>query len=122
MQKRVQQVRVEKCLSFYDARKLVETSQPAMVTTSYSAVVKTTTRNVSVNTDIMWQHYETQAKQLDTAKQVKKPIQKQRDIAPKKKQASTATISTTMSLDSSNASNSLPKTRKDKTLSKDRSS
>ena len=96
-----------------------------MVTTSYSAVVKTTTRNVSVNTDIMWQHYETQAKQLDTAKQVKEPIHQQRDIAPKKKQASTATISTTisqMSLDSSNPSNSLPKTRKDKTLSKDRSS
>ena len=35
-----QQVRVDKRLSFYDARKLVETTQPAMVATSYDAVVK----------------------------------------------------------------------------------
>ena len=54
MEKRVQLVRVEKRLSFYDARKLVEIFQLAMVTTPYAAVVKTTTRNVSVNTDITW--------------------------------------------------------------------
>ena len=65
---------------------------------------------------------------------MKKPIQKQRKVAPKKKQTSTDTISTTMSqmsLVSSNPSSrsstgvpvpSLPKTRKDKSPSKDRSS
>ena len=37
-----------------------------MVTISYAAVVKTTTRNVSVNTDITWRHYETQVKKLNT--------------------------------------------------------
>ena len=60
-----------------------------------------------------------------------KPIQKQREVPPKKRQAYTATISTTMSLDSSNPSSrsstgvpvpSRPKTRKDKSPSKDRSS
>ena len=132
--KRVQQVRAEKRLSFYDARKLVETFQSAMVATSYVAVVKTPSRNVSVNTDITWRHYETQDKQIDTEKQVKKHIQKQRKVAHKKKQTSTDTISTTMSqmsLASSNPSSrsstgmpvpSLPKTRKDKSPSTDRSS
>ena len=52
MEKRIHQVRVEKRLSFYDAKKLVETTQPAMMATSYVAVVKTTTRSVSVNTDL----------------------------------------------------------------------
>ena len=70
--------------------------------------------------------------QLDTETQVKQPLQKQWKLAPKKKQASTATITTTMSQMSSNSSNpssrsstgvpvpSLPKTKKDKTPSKDR--
>ena len=56
--KRVQQVSVETRLSFYDATKLVETTQPAMV--SYAAVVKATTRKISVNTDLTWRHNEIQ--------------------------------------------------------------
>ena len=123
MENRVQQVIVEKRLSFHDARKLVETTQPPVVATSYAAVVKPT-RSVSVNTDLTWRNNETQTK----------PNQKQREIAPKLKQACTATISTTMyqvSLDSNNPSSrsstrvlvpSLPLTRKDKSPSKDRCS
>ena len=45
-----------------DARTLVETTQPAVAATSYAAVVKTTTRSVSVNTDLTWRHNETQLK------------------------------------------------------------
>ena len=56
MEMRVQQVRVEKPLSIYNARKLVETTQPAMVATSYTAVVKATTRNAPVNTDLTWRN------------------------------------------------------------------
>ena len=68
---------------------------------------------------------------MHTDKQVMKPIQKQREVTPKKKQTSTATILTTMSqmsMDSNNPSSmsstgvpvpSLPKTRKDKSPSKD---
>ena len=52
MEKRVQQVRVEKRLPFYDARNMVEIIQPAMVATSYASVVKVITKNASVNTDI----------------------------------------------------------------------
>ena len=62
----------------------------------------TTTRSVSVDTDLMWRHNET----LHSGMQVTKPIQKQRKVASKK-QASTGTISTTisqMSLASSNPS------------------
>ena len=55
-----EQVSVEKRLSFDDATKLVETTQPAMVATSYAAVVKATTRYISVNTDLTWRHKEIQ--------------------------------------------------------------
>ena len=84
MEKRVQRVRVEKHLSFYDARKLVETTQLAMVASSYAAAVKATMRSVSVNTYLTWRHNRTQLKKFDTDKQVTKLIQKQREVVPKK--------------------------------------
>ena len=56
MEKRLQQVGFEKRLSIYDAGKLVKTIQPAMVATSYAAVVKATTRNAFVNSDLTWRH------------------------------------------------------------------
>ena len=92
MEKRVQHVTVEKHLSFYDARKLVDTIQLAMVASSYAAAVKATTRSVSVDTYLTWRHNKTQLKTFDTDKQVTKLIQKQREVVPKKKQTSTATI------------------------------
>ena len=66
MEKRAQQVRVEKRLSFYDERKLVETTQPTMMATSFAAVAKTTTRSVYVNTDLTWRHNATQLKNIHT--------------------------------------------------------
>ena len=55
MEKRVQQVRLKKGLSFYDSRNLVEISQSAMVVTLYAAQVKATKRSVFVNSDLTWQ-------------------------------------------------------------------
>ena len=84
MEKWVQQVRVEKHLSFYDARKLVETSQPATVATSYADVVKTTTRNVSVNTEQRGVNTKLRLNNFIQKHNWKKPIQKQRGVAPKR--------------------------------------
>ena len=69
-------MRVDKRLVFYDVRKLMETTQPGLVATSYAAVVKTSTNNVSVNSDLTWRHNEIHFENTDTDKQVIKPTQR----------------------------------------------
>ena len=54
VEKRVQQVKVEKHISFYEARKLVEALAPVATGPSYAAVVKASTKRISINTDLTW--------------------------------------------------------------------
>ena len=50
----VQQVRVEKHVSFPEARILVETMSGAVAGNSYATAVKVSTTNASVQTDLTW--------------------------------------------------------------------
>ena len=50
------------------SKKLVETTQPAMVATSYATVVKATTRSAPVNIDLKGRFDETQYKNIDVEK------------------------------------------------------
>ena len=52
--KQVQQVRVEKQVSFPEARRLVETMSGAVAGKSYATAVKVSTTNASVQTDLTW--------------------------------------------------------------------
>ena len=53
-EKQVQQVRVEKHVSFPEARRLVETMSGAVAGKSYATAVKVSTTNASVQTDLTW--------------------------------------------------------------------
>ena len=53
-QKQVQQVRVEKQVSFPEARRLVETMSGAVAGKSYATTVMVSTTNASVETDLTW--------------------------------------------------------------------
>ena len=80
-------------------------------------LMKATTRSVSVNTDLTWRHNDIYFKITNTDKHVTEPIQRQREVVSKTKQASTATI-----LDYNVSDNPSSKPRKDKSPSTDRSS
>ncbi|XP_041357871.1 uncharacterized protein LOC121374825 [Gigantopelta aegis] len=54
LEKRIQQVRVAKRVSFPEARKLVETKSAVAVEKSYAAAVKVSTTSTSVQTDLTW--------------------------------------------------------------------
>ena len=54
MEKTFQQVKVEKNLSFTEARKSVEASRPAETGNTYAAVVKVSTTSVAIQTDLTW--------------------------------------------------------------------
>ena len=54
MEKTVQQVKVEKNLSFTQARKIEETSWPAATGEIYAAIVKVCTTSVAIQTDLTW--------------------------------------------------------------------
>ncbi|XP_041376689.1 uncharacterized protein LOC121389145 [Gigantopelta aegis] len=110
-EKKVQEVRVEKRLTFADARKLVERFQPARVAASYAvaAAVKVSTRSISVNTDLTWQCDDAKYKKLsdvvNVEKKTAKAAQQQKEAAQKKKQAPVnATTSTQVSLDTNKSS------------------
>ena len=133
IEKKVQQVKVEKRLSFQEARKLVETATPPSVAAgkSYAAVAKVPMTSVSINTELTWPVNETKYKKLSdiekTQKQVARAAQKEKENIQKLKSTCTQ-----VSLDSQNRSSrsstevpgpSLPQSRKDKnSSSKDRCS
>ncbi|XP_041369636.1 uncharacterized protein LOC121383611 [Gigantopelta aegis] len=109
VEKRVQQVKVKKRLTFADARKLVEILQPATAAKSYAAAVKVSSRSISVNTDLTWPYNEVTFKKLShrekTVKQAAKAVPQQNEATQKKKNVSTVSASTSMtqvSLDSQN--------------------
>ena len=45
---------MEKHILFYEARKLVEAMAPVATGPSYAAVVKTSIKSISINTDLTW--------------------------------------------------------------------
>ncbi|XP_041368572.1 uncharacterized protein LOC121382919 [Gigantopelta aegis] len=81
LEKKVQQVKVEKHLSFPEARKFVETEVSVIVGKSYAAAVKVSTRSVAINTDLTWRYDEAKYRKLSdvekAAKQADKAAQKQ---------------------------------------------
>ena len=86
LEKKVQQVKVERRLSFPDARKLVETTATAAVLErSYAAVVKVPTKSISTNTELTWPCNESKYRKLSdiqkAQKQATKAAQKQKDAA-----------------------------------------
>ena len=64
VEKRVQQVKVEKHISFYEARKLVEALAPVATGPSYAGVVKASTKRISINTDLTWCYEENKYKNI----------------------------------------------------------
>ena len=112
MEEHVQQVKVEKHLSFYETRELVETSTP-VASKSYAAAVKVSTTNITTQTDLTWPNAKDKFKKIS-------------DLEKAKNQEAKLTQ---VSLDSRNPSNDLTgephpsksKTEKDaKNLPKDR--
>ena len=72
VKKQVQQVKVEKHLSFYEARKLVETSTPVAASKSYAAVVKVSTTSIATQTDLTWPYAEDTFKKISDLEKAKK--------------------------------------------------
>ena len=99
MEKQVQQVKVEKHLSFYEARKLVETSTPVAASKSYAAAVKVSTTSIATQTDLTWPNAEDTFKKISDLEKAKKKAAKAVKIQEVK--------STQVSLDSRNPSNDL---------------
>ena len=77
MEKQVQQVKVEKHLSFYEARKLVETSTPVAASKSYAAAVKVSTTSIATQTDLTWPIAEDKFKKISDLEKAKRRLQKQ---------------------------------------------
>ena len=99
VEKQVQQVKVEKHLSFYEARTLVETSTPVAASKLYAAAVKVFTTSIATQTDLTWPNAEDKFKKIsDMEKAVKKAAK-----AAKNQEAK----STQVSLDSRNPWNDL---------------
>ncbi|XP_041369896.1 uncharacterized protein LOC121383865 [Gigantopelta aegis] len=93
VEKQVQQVKVEKRLTFIDARKLVESSTNVVLGKSYATAVKVSTTSIATQTDLTWPNSEDTFKKISHPKDVKKQTVH--------KQVST---STQVSLDSRNPS------------------
>ena len=74
VEKQVQQVKVEKHLSFYKARKLVETSTSVAASKSYAAAVKVSTTNIATQTDLIEPNAEDKLKNSGLEKVKKKAV------------------------------------------------
>ena len=107
-------------LSFYEARKLVETSTPVAASKSYAAAVKVSTTSIAAQRDLTWPN-------ADTFKKISHLEKAKKKAAKATKNQETKLIQ--VSLDSRNPSNDLTgyqgssksKTGKDtKNLKKDR--
>ena len=81
-EKQVQQVRVEKQVSFPEARRLVETRSGAVAGKSYATAVKVSTTKASVQTELTWPNGADRLKKVSdiekAQKQATKAVQKQR--------------------------------------------
>ena len=60
----LQHVKVEKLLSFYEARKLVETSTPVAASKLYAAAVKVSKTSIATQTDLTWPNAEDKFKKI----------------------------------------------------------
>ena len=76
LEKMVQQVKVERNLSFTEARKVVESSSPAVKDKSYAAAVKVSTSNIATQTDLTWSNGEDKYKKISDIEKTKKKIAK----------------------------------------------
>ena len=65
---RVQKVKVEKNLSFTEARNIVEASRTSATGKTYVATVKVSRTNVSIQTDLTWSNGEEKYKQMTDIK------------------------------------------------------
>ncbi|XP_041357653.1 uncharacterized protein LOC121374613 [Gigantopelta aegis] len=72
VEKEVQHVKVEKHLSFTEARKVVEASTPPAAGKSYAAAVKVSTTSVAVQTDLTWPNGEDKFKKISVIEKVTK--------------------------------------------------
>ena len=72
----MQQVKVERNLSFTEARKVVESSSPAVKDKSYAAAVKVSTSNIAIQTDLTWSSGEDKYKKISDIEKTKKQIAK----------------------------------------------
>ena len=64
LEKMVQQVKVERNVSFTEARKVVESFPPAVKDKSYAAAVKVSTSNIAIQTDLTWSNGEDKYKKI----------------------------------------------------------
>ena len=104
VEKRVQQLKVEKHYSFYEARKLVEASAPVATGPSYAAVVKTFTKSISINTDLTWCYQENKYKNVADVE----TLQRQTAKTSKKQKEKEMNKTTQVSLDSRRLSTLVP--------------
>ena len=89
LEKIVQQVKVERNLSFTESRKVVESSSPAVKDKSYAAAVKVSTSNIATQTDLTWYNGEDKYKKIsDIEKKKKKQIAKAQKQSTKSAQVS----------------------------------
>ena len=81
-EKQVQQVRVEKQVSFPEASRLVETRSDAVAGKSYATAIKVSTENALVQTDLTWPNGADRSKKVSdiekAQKKATKAVQKQR--------------------------------------------
>ena len=71
-EKQVQHIKVNKNLSFTEARKFVENTAPVAVGISYAAVAKVSTTSTSVQTDLTWPNDANRCSKIAVTEKVKK--------------------------------------------------
>ena len=104
VEKRVQQLKVEKHISSYEARMLMEALAPVATGSSYAAVVKTSIKSISINTDLTWCYQQNKYKNIADVEKLQR-----RTAKPSKKQKEKEMNKTTwMSLDSRRSSSVVP--------------
>ena len=65
-------LKVERNLSFTKARKVVESSSPAIKYKYYAAAVKVSTSNIAIQTDLTWSNGEDKYKKISDIEKTKK--------------------------------------------------
>ncbi|XP_041357625.1 uncharacterized protein LOC121374586 [Gigantopelta aegis] len=76
VEKEVQHVKVEKHLSFTEARKVVEASTPSAAGKSYAAAAKVSTTSIAIQTDLTWPNGEDKFKKISNIEKVQKQTTK----------------------------------------------
>ena len=98
-EKQVQQVKVEKHLSFPDARKLVEATSPVTAGKSYAVAIKVSMTSVSIQTDLTWPINEDKFRKISDIEKAQRQAAK-----AVQRQSAKMTQSSQVSLDSMNPS------------------